>query len=376
MRKTLAHALVFILTTWLTSIPFLDEGPRARAQSTGQEQQEEDDLLSAEIVQDTLTEEEEPPPKPEFPYPGALSEEGFGDPAPRTAEAPSPPPPPSTLPRPQKIDDDENYYYGTDVETPVPSGRPGIEPPIRTNPEGEYFYREPAEKAEPSHRAGTEKPIQTNQQGEYFYETEKSPRHGSASVRFGVMTPPKLKNPLNGATFSEIYSDSNAPVVLFNYEWLLTSKVGRLGLKLGSGVVAASGNGRFKIPTGRPDPVADERFTFLMFPNQLTAVYHFQYADEQVLVPYAEGGIGYFGVVELRDDDKAPKFGGSLVTVAAGGVNILMDWIDRRSIRQLDLEWGINHVWLTLEFRQIIGLQTNKLDFTSSVVNAGVIVEF
>ncbi len=112
-----------------------------------------------------------------------------------------------------------------------------------------------------------------------------------------------------------------------------------------------------------------------MFPNQLTAIYKFQYADEQIFVPYVEGGAGYFTFMEVRDDGQSTKFGGAAVTVAAAGANILLDWLDRQSVRQLDNEYGINHVWLTGEYRYIVGLNPT-FDFTSGVISAGLMVDF
>jgi hypothetical protein len=92
-------------------------------------------------------------------------------------------------------------------------------------------------------------------------------------------------------------------------------------------------------------------------------------------VPFVEGGAGYFTFAEIRDDQKGPRFGGAAVTVAAGGINLLLDHFDRAAIRQLDASYGINHVWLTAEARAIVGLNGN-FDFTSLMFSSGVVLEF
>jgi hypothetical protein len=112
-----------------------------------------------------------------------------------------------------------------------------------------------------------------------------------------------------------------------------------------------------------------------MFPNQLTLIYRFQYADSQIVVPYIEGGAGYFTFAELRDDNKNSVFGGAAVTVAAGGLNIQMDWIDRKASQTLDADYGVNHVWLTTEVRAIVGLN-ESIDFSATLFNAGLLFDF
>jgi hypothetical protein len=178
-------------------------------------------------------------------------------------------------------------------------------------------------------------------------------------------------------TFQTVYTHDQLPVLFLDYEYPLTSKIGRLGLKFGSGIFVASGQGQFaeKNASRRPDDIPVERYTFLMFPNTLTAQYRFQYKDTQPIVPYIEGGGGYFTFAEFRDDNAGPKLGGALTTVAAGGINFLMDWLDPDAIRNLDLDYGINHVFLTIEAREIIGLNKNY-DFTSSAFNAGFLMQF
>ncbi|RYZ76412.1 MAG: hypothetical protein EOP05_05110 [Proteobacteria bacterium] len=313
---------------------------------------QEEDMIDSDLVeQELLNSEDDAPPAAEYPYPGA-KEEGV------VAAAPPPP-----TQRPIKVNDETgDYYYGTDDTSAAKQ------------------YEVSDKPATFSGREGVEKPATTKANGEFNYVTEASPRNAAFSFRVGMFQPPEI---INGSTepsatdFATIYTKDQLPVIFGDYEKILTTKVGRLGLKFGSGIFLAQGKGVFKTvdPGRRQDDMPEEQYTFFMLPNQLTAVYRFQYSDTQPIVPFVEGGGGFFTFMEIRDDDSSPRFGGAGVLAGAGGLNFLMDWIDPKAIRRLDNEYGINHVWLTTEFRYVKGLN-KKYDFTSAVANVGVMMEF
>jgi hypothetical protein len=350
---------------------------------------------------------EEAPPKPEYPYPGS-SEEGFapaqpaapkkaavpdplsevqasGQPsdqpsakpvkknsAPRAQSARTEPDraPPAGVQRPIKIDEDGIYYYGTDSKAPKGAKAPGATRPKDTNGNGEFFYDEPKTPAF-SGRPGVEKPQSINARGEFFYPTDKTTLTADFSFRLGVMTSPNLKNKDNEVEFSSIYGSKPVPLLLGDYEYRLSHKVGRIGIHIGSGLAVASGVGQFVHPNPLP---ALEKFTFFVFPNEVTFVYKFQYSDDQLFVPYVEGGAGAFAFVELRDDNKPPKLGLAPVGVGAAGFSILIDGLDRSAVHELDVDYGIGHVRLLAEFRQFLG--AGSYNFTSSAVTIGFGMEF
>lgn len=220
------------------------------------------------------------------------------------------------------------------------------------------------------------RPLRTHPSGEYFYGFKSSPREAAASVRLGFFGPPDITNKKNNIKFEQIYGNQNIPAIFGDYQWSLTKAFGDIGIKAGTGFFVSQGDGEFiQANPERTNRTPDEAFTFLMLPNTLTAIYRFQYHEKQPIVPYVEGGAGYFTFAEIRDDGASPKIGGAGVGIAAAGVNILLDWLDPHSVRQLDNEWGINHVWLIGEYRLISGLN-KEYDFSSSVINAGVMMEF
>ncbi len=220
------------------------------------------------------------------------------------------------------------------------------------------------------------RPLRMNASGEYFYGFKSSERNALASVRLGFFGPPDIINKKNNIKFEQIYGDQQVPALFGDYQWSLTKNFGDIGIKAGTGLFVSQGEGEFIAQSvERTGRTPDESFIFLMLPNTVTAIYRFQYHETQPIVPYIEGGAGYFTFAEIRDDGASPKIGGSGVGVAAAGVNILLDWLDPHSVRQLDNEWGINHVWLLAEYRLISGLN-KQYDFSSSVINAGVMMEF
>ena len=76
------------------------------------------------------------------------------------------------------------------------------------------------------------------------------------------------------------------------------------------------------------------------------------------------------GVAISRVPIIAARNGGSPALIAGGGVSLLLDWLDRRALSQLDADYGINHVWATVQYRQIIGLKKD-LDISSNLISAG-----
>jgi hypothetical protein len=355
----------------LTACLLLVSAPTARAQETLE------DNINKELLDSELgPTPEDAPPAAEYPYPGA-QEEGIVTEE-RVAQAPEEP---RMVERPKSINEETGEYtYDTKVEPPTPRERDGGELPNKATRDGEYVYDTDSKEPQFVGRPGQEKPLVMRADGEFRYATDQSEQTGSASFRVGLFGPPMITNETTkpkSTTFADVYTKDQLPVLFFDYELPITKKLGQLGLKLGSGAFIANGKGKFasEDPNRRANDVPLERYTFFMLPNTATAIYRFQYKDGQTIAPYVEGGAGYFTFAEFRDDSQGPRFGGALTTVVAGGVNILLDWLDPQAIRNLDTEYGINHIYLSLEAKQIVGLN-KTYDFTSSIFNAGFVMQF
>lgn len=263
------------------------------------------------------------------------------------------------IPRPEKVDKDSgDYYYGAEANYNDSKYYP-------TDVIAEPFSKTPGVLA-PSRIAAS---------GEYFYTVSRVKPKRSASLRSSFTSPPKITNPKNGATYEDLYGKDPVPGVIIDYEWFLANgKLGRIGIKFGSGIWTATGVGRFADTTRLTESV-EERFTFVTFPNTLTLIYLFQMSSTQWIVPFVEGGGGYYTFAELRDDNKPPKIGGTPTMVGAGGLRLFLDNVDPRAIRSLENEYGIRHAWLLLEGRATVSVN-KTFDFTAFGINAGVAFDF
>lgn len=216
--------------------------------------------------------------------------------------------------------------------------------------------------------------IKINRDNVYIYKTEPSKKDRAVSVRIGMFDPSNLTNSTNGNPFNLVYTTSDAPLFMFDYEWPFYRGLGILSYKVGSGIYIASGNGRFE--NGNEAP---EKFTFLAFPSHLSLNYRFKYWDKQFLIPHIEAGVDAIPFAEHRDDNKNPAYGAALglawAAHGAAGVGFDITHLSSDDSFNLDREYGINSLWIILEFRAMIAL-SDKFDFSSNVINAGIHAEF
>ncbi len=225
--------------------------------------------------------------------------------------------------------------------------------------------------------------IRIDKSRNYIYKVEESEQKTATAVRFGSYIPQNLEAPANdnvgSATFEDLYTQTDTPAILIDWEWQLwRSPIGKFAASLGGGVYVAQGNGRFVGPVNSqavPEITPKEIFTFAVIPMSIGAVYRMQIWHKQMVVPYATGGGTIFGFAELRDDDKAPKFGGSFGAFYAAGGALNLTYFDNMSRIQLDREYGINAVYLTVEYRGILAL-SKKFDFSGDMLNAGFLMEY
>jgi hypothetical protein len=207
---------------------------------------------------------------------------------------------------------------------------------------------------------------------EYIYDVGHTPQTRAASLRFGFYDPTQLQNPDTGVHFTDLYSAQNVPMILLDYEWLLWRVPGRLFFTAGGGFFVANGHGRFVHETFF---TPRENFTFLVFPASAGLTWRLQFFEHQIFVPYVTGGATIFSFAEIRDDSVGPRFGGSPAAYAGGGLAINMNFMDTRSMLELDREYGINDVWFTAEFRRFQAIDT-RFDFSANFINAGFLISF
>lgn len=207
----------------------------------------------------------------------------------------------------------------------------------------------------------------------YMYKVDRSDQNSAASFRFGLFEPTKLTNDV-GESFSDLYPDASNIILLLDWErQFMQGSIGKLGWKLGSGVFFASGHGRFESDENA-GLTPKESFTFFAFPLNAGLIYRMQFSDSQIFVPYIEGGLDLIGFSELRDDSQGPRFGGGAAGHASGGLSINLNFLDERTILELDKDYGINTLFLTAEFRTMIGF--TEFDFSGNIINVGFLMEY
>lgn len=231
--------------------------------------------------------------------------------------------------------------------------------------------KEPKKIPHPNARKGLERITSENV---YIYDVEESKQESAIAVQFGGYDPVNLQS--ETANFADLYS--SGVMLQLDYEWnWLEGWAGSIDYKLGSGLFISEGNAVFVEGSNAGTPAKESLFFFL-FPNQTGLNYKMKLWDDQTLVPYAEGGAGYYVFAEKRDDDLDPAIGrwaASPIAYWAGGLAINLNSFSRKVSRTLDREYGINKIYLNIEFRSVIGL-SDKWDLSSDYANAGFLVEY
>lgn len=279
-------------------------------------------------------------------------------------------PPPMDFPPPQQTEQPRNEIplpTEQDLDDELPENEVIVDRPKTTVP---MPHLQPSQKRRYIRHPYSEKGLtRITSDGDYVYSVKKSPQKSAVSVRFGMYEPTNLTSD-NGQTFENIYGGSSI-FINGDYEWRLSQKFGYLGLKLGTGISFAEGNGVFE---NDPTLEAKESYQLFIFPNQLTLAYQFRYSESQWVIPYIEGGGGYFGLLELRDDGDV-AFGGAAVGVGAAGGMFNLASLTPDAGRGLDRDYGINNIFLTVEFRGIFSFN-QALDVSANIINAGFRVEY
>jgi hypothetical protein len=212
--------------------------------------------------------------------------------------------------------------------------------------------------------------IRIEQDGTYVYKVKTTKKDQTGIVRFGVISPPNIQSADGQSDFKSMYTSSDVPILMFDYEWQPFSKYGKLGVQAGAGVATATGQGHF-LKNGTEAP---EKYTFLIAPLNLGLIYRLEYFKRQWIAPYVAGGGTYIAVAEMRDDGKK-NFTGTPAVYAAGGMMFNITAIDKNMAFNLDNEYGVGNLWLVAEYR----LQTSfskDLDFTGSIMSLGISADF
>jgi hypothetical protein len=187
------------------------------------------------------------------------------------------------------------------------------------------------------------------------------------------MTPPSIVSADGKITYKDMYGTGDLVGATFDYEWRPFRKFGTLGLQIGTGVFVAQGNGYFSNANhvGRPQ----DKYTLLIFPVNLFAIYHFDYNRKQWLVPYVKGGATLYGLAEVRSDYENTNLAHSEAVGGGGGIMVSVGRLSPSSRFELAREYNISDLWVTLEGRAMESVN-KSIDFSNQVVELGIVVDY
>jgi hypothetical protein len=203
---------------------------------------------------------------------------------------------------------------------------------------------------------------------------QPKPSKHYASFHIGSYDPTQLMGDTSGITYSNVYGSNSVPMFQFDYEWDFFRTFGKLGLKSGIGFFTAEGDGRF---VQNPNIQSQTELLLIVLPFTEAAVYHFEYWDRQLFVPYAEAGVDYFGIFEIPTEATTvtkAKFGGSAAAHYAAGMQFQIDFLDREGLFNMFKDYGITHMYVTAGIRQFVGL--GLFDFSAVMFEGGFSFEF
>lgn len=226
--------------------------------------------------------------------------------------------------------------------------------------------------------------IKIKKDGTYVYDLKKPLKSESSRITFGQAQNPEIsivieQTDSNGNTigsetyqFDDFYEGASKSIIGFDYEWFPFINKGKLGLQLGLSLMYAQGHGRL---VASPSPPSQEKYTFFTVPLNIGAVYRLEWKDQQMFAPYVAGGGTYLGLMEKREDQSEPKFAGAPGFYGAAGILFNLSSFDDETGFELESQYGISNMWLSLEFKAI-EVNSDDFKFSNQYFNAGVAFDF
>lgn len=242
-----------------------------------------------------------------------------------------------------------------------------------------------AEEEKINHPLAQEGLVRIKKDGTYIYDIERPLRKESSRISFGQADHPEITLLIQQAdasgtptgverefTFSDLYNESSGFILGYDYEWFSFIDKGKLGVQAGFSAMFANGHGRLK---ALPNDPSTESFTFVTLPITLGGVYRLEWKDKQLIAPYVAGGGTYVVLLEKREDKATPSAIGGLGFYATGGLLFNIGALDRDAGFQLESEYGISNMWLSVEFR-VIEVSSSAFGFSNKYLNAGLSFDF
>lgn len=182
-----------------------------------------------------------------------------------------------------------------------------------------------------------------------------------------------------------LFIDEQAFEKVYNQDWMFTFGFG-FGVKLVKDLELLAGiSYGFKDGEGitKGGSATDEAYRFHVVPGSLSLLYRLKFYENQPVVPYlGGGGSAAFYHEQRTEEPDINTTGGKYGYHGLGGVQFLLDWMDKRAAAHMDLDFGINNTYLYYQFKyQVLDNfgQTKEdegLSLTNMTHTAGLMFEF
>ena len=145
---------------------------------------------------------------------------------------------------------------------------------------------------------------------------------------------------------------------------------GRYGAEIGAGMMVQSGTAVGSVGGAQ----SQDSFNLFLVPMETNAVMRFDFAENQIVVPYIKGGGDYVFFRENVEGNVTKGLKSGLHTI--GGLQFLIEAIDTDA--SLETDYGINDFYIVVETRYgwVNSFGRNGLDLSGLTYSAGLLFEF
>jgi hypothetical protein len=177
----------------------------------------------------------------------------------------------------------------------------------------------------------------------------ESPKWGTFELRLGQYRP-DIDSEFDGAAtpYADVFGDDRGWYPKLLASWTLLDRFVQVDVGAGTGWFRSTGKGLYE-SSGAPSP---DETTFNVIPATLAVTIRVDGVSERWPVPLSVYGRAALERYHWWVTDGAGALAESGATngwSVAGGVALLLDFIDPVLGRELDAETGVNHTWLYFE---------------------------
>ncbi len=203
------------------------------------------------------------------------------------------------------------------------------------------------------------------------------------SLTFGNYRPSEIdkEEGLTQKPYKEIFNDKSELMFKTGLDYDIFQSLGTLSIGGTTGFWQVVGKGIYNY-SGVSTEKSSDTTVFNILPVELNMIYKFDYYANHTnfpLVPYIKGGFDYyiFWITDSHGDVSRYQasenktfegYGGKTGYHYSGGMMFLLDWIDRETAADFDMDFGVNNSYLFIEiFQSIInGFGSNGFDLSNS----------